>query len=256
MNNVKTTIQWASPFSLGLSWRLAVAALAGLRSSRWLAGRPIEPARRRGLLVLRLLILAVLGLILLNPVRVDETPGIGRAAEGLLPARYVAEHGPGQGDRPAGIRSSQTIRDAEDARATCETGAQVSLFRFGSRLAAIDVAVLAAARRPVIVGAAMPGRPRPPRPRSPSEPPPAPTDSDTLLSSSLEGLTDRFGQNPPQGRRRLLRRPGRDPERSRRDRPRLWEHENTRPCRPGRRRAGRRRRGRSSAWSPPTSSAS
>ena len=30
------------------------------------------------------------------------------------------------------------------------------------------------------------------------EPPPAPTDSDTLLVASLEGLTNRFGQAPPQ----------------------------------------------------------
>ena len=38
-------------------------------------GRPIAPARRAGLLVLRLAILAILGLIIFNPVRVDETPG-------------------------------------------------------------------------------------------------------------------------------------------------------------------------------------
>ena len=73
--NVKSTIQWATPYSLGLLLALAVAALAGFVLLRWASGRPIAPARRIGLLALRLAILAILGLIIINPVRVDETPG-------------------------------------------------------------------------------------------------------------------------------------------------------------------------------------
>ena len=90
----------------------------------------------------------------------------------------------------------QTIRDADRARDP-RAGAQVSMFRFGSRLAAVDAdfwrpagAEPAPRSAPGAVLAAEPPRP--------TEPPPAPTDSDTLLGASLEGLTDRFGQAPPQ----------------------------------------------------------
>ena len=72
---IKTTIQWASPFSLGLVLALAVAAALAFVLLRRAAGGPLAPARRRGLWALRGLILAVLALILLNPVRVEETPG-------------------------------------------------------------------------------------------------------------------------------------------------------------------------------------
>jgi uncharacterized membrane protein len=89
----------------------------------------------------------------------------------------------------------ETIRAADRAQGP-RTGAQVSTFRFGSRLAAVDgdfwrpAPVQPAPRSPGSVLAAEPGRP--------TEPPPAPTDSDTLLGASLEDLTNRFGQAPPQ----------------------------------------------------------
>src|SRR6185312_9965041 len=72
---VKSTLQWATPYSLGLLLALAAAALAAFALLRWASGRPIEPARRAGLMALRVLILALIALILVNPVRVDETPG-------------------------------------------------------------------------------------------------------------------------------------------------------------------------------------
>ncbi len=90
----------------------------------------------------------------------------------------------------------QMIREAGRVRDP-RAGAQVSLFRFGSHLAAVDAdfgrpaeAKPASRSAPGAVLAAEPPRP--------TEPPPAPTDSDTLLGASLEGLTDRFGQAPPQ----------------------------------------------------------
>ncbi len=91
----------------------------------------------------------------------------------------------------------QTIRDAGRARDPRE-GAQVSMFRFGSRLAAVNAELgRPAAGEPAppqgTVGAAVAAEP--PRP---AELPPAPTDADTLLGASLEGLTNRFGQAPPQ----------------------------------------------------------
>ena len=59
---VKSTIQWATPYSVGLLLALAVAVLAGFVLLRWASGRPIAPARRPALLALRLAILAILGL--------------------------------------------------------------------------------------------------------------------------------------------------------------------------------------------------
>ncbi len=195
MTLVKPTIQWATPFSLGLLLAAAVVAVAGFALLRLTAGRPIAPARRLGLLVLRLAIMTILGLIIFNPVRVDETPGTVERPKLF----YLLDTSQSMAIGKSSTRWEQvvqTIRDAGRVRDTRE-GADVSMFRFGSRLAAVDVdfarpAVAAPAARstPAAVVAAEPPRP--------SEPPPSPTDSDTLLGASLEALTDRFGQAPPQ----------------------------------------------------------
>jgi hypothetical protein len=192
--NVKSTIQWATPYSLGLLLAMAVAALVAFALLRWASGRPIAPARRPGLLLLRLSILAILGLIIINPVRVDETPGPVERPKLF----YLLDTSQSMAIGKSSTRWEQvvqTIRDAGRARDPRE-GAQVSLFRFGSRLAAVDaefgqpVADPAPRTAPGTLHAAELPRP--------GEPPPAPTDSDTLLGASLEGLTDRFGQAPPQ----------------------------------------------------------
>ena len=193
--NVKSTIQWATPYSLGLLLALALAALAGFALLRWASGRPIAPARRHGLLVLRLAILAILGLIIINPVRVDETPGAVERPK-LFYLLDTSESMAIGKEMTRWDQVVQTIRDGSRVRDP-RAGAQVSLFRFGSRLAAVDAdfgrpaeAKPASHSAPGAVLAAEPPRP--------TEPPPAPTDSDTLLGASLEGLTDRFGQAPPQ----------------------------------------------------------
>ena len=136
-----------------------------------------------------------------RPDRAQPRPGRrdagdGRAAEGVLPARRVAEHGDRQGRRPDGSRwwdrsGTRTVPATRAAgpRSAC------------SGSAAAWRAMEADFLRPEAAEARIPGPPgsavaaEPPRPE---EPPPAPTDSDTLLVASLEGLTDRFGQAPPQ----------------------------------------------------------
>jgi len=193
--NVKSTIQWATPYSLGLLLALAVAAVAGFALLRWASGRPIAPARRLGLLVLRLAILAILGLIIINPVRVDETPGTVERPKVFYLLDTSQSMAIGK-DKTRWDQVVQTIRDAGQARDP-RAGAQVSMFRFGSRLAAVDADL----ERPVGAEPApssAPGAVLAAEPPRPTEPPPAPTDSDTLLGASLEGLTDRFGQAPPQ----------------------------------------------------------
>jgi uncharacterized membrane protein len=193
--NVKSTIEWATPYSVGLLIALAIAALAGFALLRWASGRPIAPSRRPALLVLRLAILAVLVMIVINPVRVDETPGPVERPKlfYLLDTSQSMAIGKGSTRWDQVV---QTIRDVDRARDP-RAGAQISMFRFGSGLAAVNAdfwrpegAKPASQSAPGAVLAAEPARP--------PEPPPAPTDSDTLLSASLEGLAERFGQVPPQ----------------------------------------------------------
>ena len=73
--NVKSTVQWATPYSLGLLLAFAIVMLALFSLARWASGKPIGAARRPALLILRLALLAVVGLIITNPVRLDITPG-------------------------------------------------------------------------------------------------------------------------------------------------------------------------------------
>jgi uncharacterized membrane protein len=193
--NVRSTIQWATPYSLGLVVALALAALAAYAILRFFSGRPIGPARRAGLLVIRLAILAILGLILINPVRVDETPGtIERPRVFYL---LDASQSMAIGKRATRWEQSvRTIRDADRGRDP-RLGAQVSLFRFGSRLAALDAGFLQPASGGASHGGA-PGAALAAEPAVREEVLPAPTDPDTLLAASLEGLTNQFGQAPPQ----------------------------------------------------------
>jgi uncharacterized membrane protein len=193
--NVKSTIEWATPYSVSLLIACAVATLAGFALLRWMSGCPIAPARRPALLVLRLMILAILGLIIINPVRVDETPGMVERPKLF----YLLDTSQSMAIGKGSTRWDQvvkTIRDAEGAR-DIRTGAQISTFRFGSALAAVtgDFWRSDGADSPErnTAGAAVAAE----APR-PGTIPPAPTDSDTLLSASLENLADRFGQMPPQ----------------------------------------------------------
>ena len=194
---MRSTLHWAMPYSPGLLLALALAVLAGFALLRGLSGRPMVLARHRGLGILRLLVLAVLGVILVNPVRVDETPGTVERPKVL----YLVDTSQSMalGGRHGVTRWDQvlrTIREA-DRPADPRAGAEVSVFRFGSHLAAVEAPFwrgdAETSPRPTpLPGAAVAAEP----PRS-SAARPAPTDPDTLLASSLEGLAGRFGQVPP-----------------------------------------------------------
>jgi uncharacterized membrane protein len=192
----KSTIQWATPYSLGLLLALALGAAAGFVLLRWAMGKPIAPARRIGLLVIRLAILAILGLILFNPVRVDETPGAIELPKLFYLLDTSQSMAIGKGATTRWEQAVSTIRDAAQAR-DLRKGAQVSMFRFGSRLAAVDAEFWRPAGAEPATRS-VPGAVLAAEASRPTEQPPAPTDSDTLLGASLEGLTDRFGQSPPQ----------------------------------------------------------
>ena len=187
--NVRTTLHWATPYSASLLLGLALAAVATFTILRWVSGRPIIPARRTALLVIRLLTLAFLALILVNPVWVDRTPGSVEKPKVV----YLVDTSQSMA---LGKDTTRWDRVVQSIRETGSRDAQLSVFRFGSRLSAVDSAFWAPSKEPstspVQSGAALAAAPAPPGP------PPAPTDDLTLLTASLEGLTGRFGQTPPQ----------------------------------------------------------
>lgn len=208
----KTSIQWASPFSLGLLLASAVAALVVYALLRRAAGGPIAPARRWGLWALRGAILAVLALILLNPVRVEETPGSVDRAKVLYLVDSSQSMALGEPGKTRWDQVLATLRDSERARDP-RTGPQVGVFRFGSRLAAIE-APFWRSPEPSPPPRGGPGSAVAADPPRATGPAPAPTDADTLLTGSLEALANRFGQTPPQAVVVFSDGRARDPERA------------------------------------------
>ena len=73
--NAQSAIDLLTPVSFGVVAALVAVAVVAFLLVRWAAGAPIALARRWGLLALRTLVLITLLAILLNPVRVDESPG-------------------------------------------------------------------------------------------------------------------------------------------------------------------------------------
>ena len=210
--SVKSTLQWAPPFSIALVTAAAVGSVAVFLLLRQTAGRPIAPARRRSLLVFRVLILAVLGLILANPIQVDETAGPIERPKVIYLLDSSQSMALGKGatrfEQVVGVIRERGLSDDPKA------GAQVSVFRFGDRLAAVDPASLhpetaadASTPRPDSGGALA-------AKSGPSPAPPGPTDPDTQLATSLEVVAGRFGRTPPQALVVFSDGRARDPERA------------------------------------------
>jgi uncharacterized membrane protein len=201
-----TTLRWAPPYPIALVLGLAVAAMAGYAVLRWAAGGPVAPARRAGLWALRALTLAVLAVVLLNPVRVAETPGPVERPKVV----YLVDTSQSMalGNKEGTSRWDQAVRAVRkaDAGRDPRARANVSVFRFGSRLAAVgaplrEVGEPEPAAPPAPAPQAAPGSAlaaEPVTPAPPAEPVAAPTDPDTQLAGSLEALAGRFGQAPPQ----------------------------------------------------------
>ena len=235
--DVKSTLQWASPYSLSLVLGLAALVVVVFVMLRWAAGSPIAPARHLGLLVLRTLILGVLALILLNPIRVDETPGAVERPKVV----YLVDTSQSMNLGKAATRWQQvqtTILDAEHSTNPPLSGPQVSALpvrqpargdRWGvlaSRIAERRTRRLRGktAQRSLINRA----RPRANRFRHPPD-----------RFVGRPGGPFRAGPSP--GRRRFFRRPGPRPGPGGGDRARVWANEGADPCRPRRRCRCRRR---------------
>jgi uncharacterized membrane protein len=196
---MQSLIDLMPPISLTLAGALAAAAIALCFVLRRLFGPPSAPARRRGLLVLRALVLAVVLLILANPVRVDESPGPVERPKVvyLLDASRSMALG---SERSRWEEGLEVIRRTDELLPP-QSQPERSLYRFGEGLSAVDEKGLGIRDWGLGTGKRRqtPGAQAPiPNPQSPiPSPPSGPTDADTQLAGALRGLVGRFGRTLP-----------------------------------------------------------
>ena len=164
--DTQTTFTLLSPVTWTQAAVLAVVAVALLVLARAVWGSPLGPARRPVLWVLRGLILAVLVAILANPVRVDRLPGRVERSDVVYLLDTSASMALGESTSRF-AQAVQMVRDV-DRLVPAEKQPDLSVYRFGQRLAAID--------SPALEHLASI----------------APTDADTQLLSALRQLTGRF----------------------------------------------------------------
>ena len=138
---------------------------------RRLAGSPIGVSQKLGLILLRVSTFALLAALLLNPVKLFESSGLKHKADVFYLIDSSQSMSVGD-DGSRWTRSLQMIRDSQ--KNGNEPLANISLFRFGQRLAAVEPQVWQKASEDF-----------------------KPTDSDTQLAAALRQLTSRFGRTPP-----------------------------------------------------------
>ena len=195
------SLQFLTPFSTMAVLGLLAAVVLGGLALGWLLGPSNPVARRRGLMALRAVILALIVLVILNPVNVQNLPGPVQRPEifYLIDTSASMQMGNPQSrwDQTLGLISAAHQR-------TSTSAAVVKPFRFGQRLSAID--------QPEQVGLGSSGKPaalpQPVEPKTdPTKPaalptqrrPVAPLDGDTRLQAALKQISSRFGRVPPQG---------------------------------------------------------
>jgi hypothetical protein len=162
-------LQFLPPVALPALLGLLAAALAGGLAVGWLLGAANVVARRWTLWALRGVILAIVVLVLLNPVRVDELPGPIERPEMF----YLLDTSASMQIGSPRSRWEETLERIESAQKLAESSpAVVKPFRFGQRLTAIEPSELANLRS---------------------------TDGDTRLLNALRQISSRFGRLPPRG---------------------------------------------------------
>lgn len=195
---------------------LAVVAiiLAGFALLRLLGGPPAAVARRWGLIGIRSAAVVTLLLILLNPSDVSQMPGpIDRPDIFYL---LDSSQSMAVGDKETRFEHAARLMREADQATRDEAHAQVKLFRFGHRLAAVeDASPLGLGTQgsenssPDLRGlnsslwsltseahaadSSTAGKSKA------KQKPIAPTDSDTQLLTALRQVSSRFGRRPPAG---------------------------------------------------------
>jgi uncharacterized membrane protein len=213
------TLQFLPPLSAPFTIALIVVGLVAFALLRWLSGPPAAVKRPWPLLALRLAAVLTLVVILLNPSNVSESPGPIKRSDLFFLLDTSESMAVGEPetrfDEAVGL-----IRAGEQATRD-RVRANVKLFRFGHRLAAIDdPAALelsfqnAPEHKGAMAGAASPALPtraplgavgqlhaaelptaQPSRTRNVV----APTETDTQLLTALRQISSRFGRQLPAG---------------------------------------------------------
>ncbi len=193
----ESTARFLPPLDAGAVAALVGAALAVLLAARWLLGPANEVARRWSLWIVRGVILALVALVLLNPVRVEELPGPVQRPEifYLLDTSSSMQMG---APRSRWDESLALLRGAQQL--SPEARADVKAFRFGQRLAAVDPAVQLGLTN-VLVASGLKITPASLQSAEKSQAaiPLLPTDADTRMLAALRQISSRFGRVPPQG---------------------------------------------------------
>src|SRR5712691_13526345 len=130
------SFQFLTPLTAAVVGSLAAALLIGFVLLRWLGGPPAGIARRWGLIGIRAAAVVTLLLILLNPSDVSQTPGpIDRPDIFYL---LDSSQSMGVGDSETRFDHATRLMREADQETVDEGHAQVKLFRFGHRLAAVE----------------------------------------------------------------------------------------------------------------------
>lgn len=214
------SLQFLTPLTVALMGGIAATLLLGFALLRWLGGPPAAVARRWGLIGIRSSAVATLLVILLNPSDVSQTPGpIDRPDIFYL---LDSSQSMAVGDKETRFEHAARLMREADQVTRDEAHAQVKLFRFGHRLAAIDdtsalglgaegseskagdlrglnsgrllsLTSEAQAAELSASSATAGGKAKT------KQKPLAPTDSDTQLLTALRQVSSRFGRRPPAG---------------------------------------------------------
>ncbi len=198
------SLTFLTPLTFTLFAILVVAIGVGFIVLRAFSGAPAAVSKRRGLYLLRSLSVATVVLILLNPSNVTQTPGpLDRPDLFYL---LDSSQSMAVGDQETRFdHATRLMREAAQLTAN-DPSAEVRLFRFGHRLAAIpDAGSLGLKPEPPQIAATSPRSGEAlARETSAAKPevksrPVAPSDSDTQLVTALRQVSSRFGRHPPAG---------------------------------------------------------
>jgi uncharacterized membrane protein len=200
-------LSFESPVTANLLLTAVAAAAAAWCLVRWWLGPPAGLARRVELYVIRGLVVVSLLAVLLNPVRVTESPGAVERPEMF----YLVDSSQSMTLGEPASRFEDALSAMRDAaRRAADSPVDIKLFRFGQRLLASEspddslfphfASTAATTGSSGLLAAAYAGESGasagPPQRRKATL---APTDADTQLITALRQISSRFGHAPPAG---------------------------------------------------------
>jgi uncharacterized membrane protein len=184
------SFEFLPPLAIGVAVSAFASMVAVAMLLRWLLGPPNAVARRWSLWCVRGAIVLIVTLVLVNPVRVDQSPGPFQRPEMFYLFDTSASMQMGN-PRSRWDESLAMVKRANQLAS--RSPALVKPFRFGHRLSAIENPVqvglpsnIAAESKGFVVNNVV------------NIPPLIPTDGDTRLLMALRQVSSRFGRVPPQ----------------------------------------------------------